>query len=408
MPNRFPYFSTWLSIVVFAGIVFIPFDFDLIKFQLVFTDLIFGAPIQWIGDTFFGMFLYDTKIYSDSVSMYILMLTLIVLAIFITIGIRMFKRATIYADAIFAYTYRLGIYYLALQLLHYGLDKVFKAQFYLPEPNILYTPLGQVSKDLLYWSSMGTSYGYNIFIGSVEVIAALLLLFKRTRLIGILLGIACMVQIVAINFSFDISVKLYSSFLLVIACFLIIPYIQSISAFLLKQQLVPVQTIPDIKFVKKAFPVMFLKALIIGLIFIEASFPYVKTLNFNDDTVARPFLHGAYEVKSVSAPSDSLAVNQFPIKRFFIHRNGYLIFQNQQDEMQDFNFTYDTIAKVFLVKNYQGQETLLRYQYQTKDSILSLQYFLNDKEYRLQGKSQKWQQMPAVRHSFHWTIDGGE
>src|SRR5205085_9499653 len=110
--------------------------------------------------------------------------------------------------------YQLFIYYLCLQLLKYGVDKIFKNQFYLPEPNTLFTPAGMLDKDILYWSTMGTSYGYNIFLGSLEIAAALFILIKRTRLIGLLLSLGILINVTEVNFGFDISVKLFSLFLL--------------------------------------------------------------------------------------------------------------------------------------------------------------------------------------------------
>ena len=51
----------------------------------------------------------------------------------------------------------------------------------------------------------------------LQVIAASLLLFKKTRTIGILITIGILTNVVAINFSFDISVKIYATFLFFLA-----------------------------------------------------------------------------------------------------------------------------------------------------------------------------------------------
>mgnify|MGYP006182332955 FL=1 len=89
-------------------------------------------------------------------------------------------------------------------LFKYGWDKIIKMQFYRPEPNTLFTPFGKLSKDIAYWSLVGSSYSYTVTLGVIEVVIALLLLFKRTQFLASLLAITIFGQIVLINFSFDI------------------------------------------------------------------------------------------------------------------------------------------------------------------------------------------------------------
>ena len=116
----------------------------------------------------------------------------------------------------------------------------------------------------------------------------------------------------------------------------------------------------------------------------------------------RPFLHGAYEVVSVN---DSTAINFLPVKRFFLHRNGYLIFQNKNEEMQDFKLFIDTIAHQFSLVDYHRKQTNLRYHYSLQDSVLQLQYFYQNKEYWLKAKALNWKTLPAVQQQFHWTVE---
>ena len=46
----------------------------------------------------------------------------------------------------------------------------------------------------------------------LEILAAVLILIKRTRLMGLLLSLGILINVVAVNFGFDISVKLFSLF----------------------------------------------------------------------------------------------------------------------------------------------------------------------------------------------------
>ena len=182
--------------------------------------------------------------------MYLLVFVLAFLSLLAGILLNTIGRWKQYENRILQFFSLLFCYYLILMLMKYGLDKIFKAQFYLPEPNILYTRLGQIDKDFLYWTSMGTSRLYNIITGSVEVLAALLILFKRTRMTGLLLAAASLVQVVAINFGFDISVKLYSLFLLSLSLYLLAPYYRRIYTFLFTQRDLPAIRTDITRFIK--------------------------------------------------------------------------------------------------------------------------------------------------------------
>lgn len=67
---------------------------------------------------------------------------------------------------------------------------------------------------------MGASIPYIIFAGAAEVTGGLLLLLRRTATLGALVSCAVLGNVVALNFCYDVPVKLYSSNLLAMAVFL--------------------------------------------------------------------------------------------------------------------------------------------------------------------------------------------
>jgi hypothetical protein len=84
---------------------------------------------------------------------------------------------------------------------------------------------------------MGASRWYAMFGGFAEVVPGLLLFFRRTRTIGALLSAAVMTNIVALNFFYDVPVKLYSSHLLLLSIFLAGPDLAGLARlFFLRQQ----------------------------------------------------------------------------------------------------------------------------------------------------------------------------
>ena len=112
---------------------------------------------------------------------------------------------------------------LAMQMLSYGMMKVIPVQFSTPGLMALTEPLGSHSPMGLLWAFMGTSPVYTIFAGSVEALGGLLLLSRRTTLLGALVTIVAMGNVVALNFCYDVPVKLLSSHLLLLAVLLAAP-----------------------------------------------------------------------------------------------------------------------------------------------------------------------------------------
>jgi hypothetical protein len=388
------------------SVLFIPFPFNITTLQLQVTDFIFGKLIGFTGKTFFGKTLLNTKVYSDSTSMYLLLLILLIAAIIITLILSRIKKWPLYKEKIFRILYQLFIYYLVLQLLKYGADKVFKNQFYTPEPNTLFTPMGQLEKDILFWSTMGTSYSYTIFLGSSEILAAVLILIKRTRLPGLLLSSGILLHVMAINFSFDISVKLFALFLLFLNIYLLYPFGNRLYQLLLQKNITALPVTEQTSVFKKTFLISFLQWLAIGLIILEVFYPFLLSGNFNGDKTPKPYLHGAYEVTHIIEGKDSIASSASPVKRFFIHRDSYIIFQDQQDVMKDYKLSYDKSDTTFTITDYQFKQTVLSYVYQPADSTLTLQYFTNGKAIKLIGKAIDWRKLPALKKDFHWTMDG--
>jgi hypothetical protein len=388
------------------GVLFIPFPFNITTLQLQVTDFIFGKLIGFTAKVFFGKTLLNTKVYSDSTSMYLLLLLLFIAAVIITLLLSRIKKFSLYREKIFRILYQLFVYYLVLQLLKYGADKIFKNQFYLPEPNTLFTPIGQLEKDILYWSTMGTSYSYNIFLGSLEILAAVLILINRTRLMGLLLSLGILLNVVAVNFSFDISVKLFASFLLFLNFHLLYPFSNRLCQLLLQKNITALPATEQASVLKKTFIVSFLQWFVIGIIVLEVFYPFLLSGNFNGDKTPKPYLHGAYEVNYIIDGKDTLTSSSSPVKRFFIHRDSYIIFQDQQDVMKDYKLSYDKSDTTFTITDYQFKQTVLSYTYQSTDSILNLQYFTNGKAIKLIGKAIDWRKLPALQKSFHWTMDG--
>lgn len=124
-------------------------------------------------------------------------------------------------------------YYVAHAMLTYGWIKITKSQFPDPRPGWLYQQLGDSSPMRLLWAFMGYSAPYTIFAGLSEAAAAVLLLWRRTAVLGALLAAAVMTNVVMLNFCYDVPVKLYSMRLLIMAAIIALPAARRVLAALI-------------------------------------------------------------------------------------------------------------------------------------------------------------------------------
>ncbi len=112
-------------------------------------------------------------------------------------------------------------YMLAAVSFNYGIWKVFALQMTFPSLSQLATPLGDYLPMRFSWMFIGYGGPYQIFSGVAEVLVALLLVWRRTALLGALLAVGVFANVVMLNFSYDIPVKIKSSHLLVLSLFLV-------------------------------------------------------------------------------------------------------------------------------------------------------------------------------------------
>ena len=381
-------------LAIFLGlcIFFTPLNFDGKCFQFEFTQFIFLDLIQFIQNNFFENPIKSIDFSSDTIGLNLLILILFFISITIGLILKIIKFRN---QNIIQLSRIIVIYYLAYILLKYGFDKIFKSQFYLPEPNILYSQVGDLSKDILYWSTIGTSRFYSISLGIIEVFTALLLLINRTRILGLLFAIGVFANVILVNFGFDISVKTFSILLLLMTFFAIFPELKTLFDFFIRRK--NAQLLTSNFYLIKQKPIRnAIKTFVIGLMFLQIFNPYFKSQNFNDDSISRPFLHGVYNV----IESNQKTVD-FKINRFFIHRKKYLILENEKGNQVDYYFELNQSKKQLMLIDYNSKIQIINYNYSTKDSILQL-YF---PDFKITAKAQYWRNLKVLKNDFHWTID---
>ena len=386
------FFENCFSVFFLFCIVFIPLNFDGFSFQLQITRLLFQDFVLFLEHIFSINAFHSIDFSSDTISLSVFILLLLLIALLISIAVTVFKVNLSKFNTI---SRTIVAYYLAFVLLKYGFDKLFKVQFYLPEPNILNTKFGELSRDILYWSTMGTSRLYCISLGFVEIVTALLLFFRRTRILGLLVAIVVFANVILVNFGFDISVKTFSLLLLLMCLFSIYPNLKSIYIFLIEQKIGQLSQSKWYSDTQKPLIYGF-KTATIGIFLTVILLPYFNISNFNDDAFSRPFLHGSYQVIESNQPK-----NDQKIARFYIHRKNYLIFEFQNGTRKDYYCQIDSVLNTIQLTDYHKNKFKINFKYFQKDSLLQLRF--NNLE--ITAKAENWRRMKVLQNDFHFFVD---
>ncbi len=112
-------------------------------------------------------------------------------------------------------------YYVAYQMILYGVAKIFGMQFSFPSEQRLSTELGDFSPMGLLWTFMGFSKSYSAFTGILEFVGGVLLFSRYTTMLGALTTFGVMLNVMMLNYCYDVPVKILSTHLVVLSLFLI-------------------------------------------------------------------------------------------------------------------------------------------------------------------------------------------
>lgn len=198
------------------------------------ADKLMHAFVPWVGKTLFGLQITQFPAGSgDTTYNYVEVLVYVVVAILGAILWTAIRRGRAVGSFTFEAVTIYVRYFLAGTLLSYGLDKMLLLQFPAPGPYRLMVAYGESSPFGLLWTSMGASPLYQFFSGFSECVSGLLLLWRRTTLLGALLAAGVLLNVVMLNAGYDVPVKIFSFHLLLLALFVAAPYAGRLTSVLL-------------------------------------------------------------------------------------------------------------------------------------------------------------------------------
>jgi hypothetical protein len=93
---------------------------------------------------------------------------------------------------------------IAFNLASFGWKKIFHLQFQVPGP-IADQPIGSLSGEWLTWYYFGHSPAFAYLVGGMQILGSLLLLFRKTRLAGVMVLLPVIINIMMINIFYQLN-----------------------------------------------------------------------------------------------------------------------------------------------------------------------------------------------------------
>ncbi len=299
-------------------------------------------------------------------------------------------------------------YFLAAMLIGYGFAKIFKLQFSMPGPYSLIKPLGEMSPMGLAWTFMGFSEGFNLFTGIGEALGGFLLFFRRTKVLGGFLSIAVMSNVVAMNFFYDIPVKLFSSHLLFFIFFILWSDFQRIINFLILNKTVePKKIMAAFSDTKFRIPSLIIKVLFIGSLLFNEVTGSLESIKEYGDKASKPPLYGIYEVEQFTLNNNiipALETDSVRWKNMLIQWEGTTAIEIMNKDKRYLGLKADTTKQT--LHFYSWRDSLNKngtFEYaQVGTDSLSLKGIWQTDTLDILMKYQDPADFPLLTRGFHW------
>lgn len=297
----------------------------------------------------------------------------------------------------------------------YGIIKLFALQMPFPNLHQLATPLGDFLPMRFSWMFMGYSAEYQIFSGVMETIVGLLLLYRKTITTGVLLGIGVFSNVVLLNLSYDIPVKIFSIQILFACIYLALCDWKRIVNFFILNKAVEVDNSYQINLTRRWQK--------IGRIALKAFFVYVFVVmgfyrswqryqDFHSQEELKPIKAGVYNIKTFVRNNDTipvLAVDTLQWKDFIFDKGGSGSVNSRDPIFRQrygrgyFFYQPDTINQTIVIKNFRQDTTNLltfKYEMPKQDRFNLWTVVAGDSIYMELVRSKRHFQL--TEKQFHW------
>jgi len=299
-------------------------------------------------------------------------------------------------------------YYAGITMVAYGSFKVIKLQFPYPSLGRLQEPLGDMSPMGLAWTYLGYSTGFNYFAGLAELSCGLLLFFRKTTTLGAVLLLVVAGNIMAINYCFDVPVKLLATALVAISIFLLTRDSQRLINFFFRNQDAQPSNLTPHRFKAKWKNITLTVAKYALIIYtVVATFIGVlQGAGQYGDNAKKPPLNGIYKVETFVLNKDTLPPLTTDTTRWAkmtVSYAGDVQINLMNDSVKSYAFKPDTIKHIITVYAYADtiHKFNLNYTIQ-KSNIMLLTGTWKKDSVRIRLRKLDPNKYRLVSRGFHW------
>jgi hypothetical protein len=273
---------------------------------------------------------------------------------------------------------------LGTAMIGYGAFKVISSQFPAPTLDRLMQSYGESSPMGLLWTFMGASEAYTMFVGFAE-----------------LMSVGVLSNVVALNFSYDVPVKLYSSHLVAMAIFLLLPDVRRLVNFFILNR--PAECARVQPLFRR--PLWHRGALVIASLFLVA---VVGTSLYQSYDQRRLFtgqrspLYGVWEVEEFSL-GQSTATASAPRWRRMIFDSPRRVAVQTTDVLERYGSQLDQEKRTLTLRKRDdpGWNTVLTYE-QVSPDVITFAGALNGSEMTARLRRTDERKFLLTDRGFHW------
>jgi hypothetical protein len=306
-------------------------------------------------------------------------------------------------------------YYIILVALSYGIIKLFGQQMPFPDLHQMATPLGDLLPMRLSWLFIGYSRTYEFFSGAMEVLAALLLLNRRTVSLGVLVATGVFLNVMMLNLSYDIPVKIFSIQMEFTCLFLLINESGRLIDFFILNKPAPEGKIYHFRYTKKWMRIsrVLLKCVIVAISLILPFYQSFSQSN-TDNVQKEPVKNGVYEVVRYSLNKKDIPLSMADTLRWkdLIFENGLgsigsndTLFRHRYNRAY-FSYELDSAKHLLGFKKYGNvKEYFLEFKFTTPDSNTITLDGLKGKDSLYVELKRTNRHFQLAEKQFHWLIE---
>ncbi|HYG62621.1 MAG TPA: hypothetical protein VEL74_08565 [Thermoanaerobaculia bacterium] len=391
------YLPTPFSLIPFVGVLFAP------------IESFWSMLVPWVGSHFFAVEITDLMPNGsgDRTYGYVRVFCGLVLSLAATLAWTLLDRKRPSYPRLREWLWIFLRFSLGMALIGYGAYKVIKSQF--PDPSLdrLLQPFGNASPMGLLWTFMGASDAYTIFGGACEMLGGLLLTFRRTTLLGALVSASVMLNVVMLNFSYDVPVKIYSTHLFLTAVVLALPDLRRMAdLFLFNRRVEPVAERPLFERRWLDRSALGLRTAFVVLVTATSLYQSHQTRTMYGDDAPKSPLYGVWTVERIETDGQirpALITDASRWRRVIFEVPGRMSIQSMDDSRARYSLDPKAGANVLAMSKRDDPKWTSKISYrETSPGVMMLQGTFDGQKIRAVLRKTEADDFLLVNRGFHW------